>query len=176
MIWIDSPLGEREQQDALLDLLNTTPLVTGAVEDQLSDLTSSRSWQQAHGGSGTAEERDSLLEARDALQAVARGQESATSLAPFLDGVAARPRISPGGIAWMVEVPPERRLALEMITAFSALQEDMPGRLRPCANPDCRRFLIDRSNANKARWCSMAVCGNRMKARLHYQRARGNGG
>jgi predicted RNA-binding Zn ribbon-like protein len=51
----------------------------------------------------------------------------------------------------------------------------MPGRLRACANPDCRRFLIDRSNANKARWCSMAVCGNRMKARLHYQRVRGDG-
>ncbi|HEY6495174.1 MAG TPA: CGNR zinc finger domain-containing protein [Trebonia sp.] len=172
---IESPLGEREQQDALLELLNTTPLVTGAVEDQLADLGSSRSWQQAHGGSGTAKERDSLVEARDALQAVVRGQESATSLAPLLDGVAARPRISPEGIAWVVEAPPERRLALQMITAFSALQENMAGRLRACANPDCRRFLIDRSNANKARWCSMAVCGNRMKARLHYQRVRGDG-
>ncbi|WP_285584773.1 CGNR zinc finger domain-containing protein [Actinoallomurus iriomotensis] len=25
---------------------------------------------------------------------------------------------------------------------------------------------------NNARWCSMAVCGNRMKARRHYQRTR----
>jgi predicted RNA-binding Zn ribbon-like protein len=47
-----------------------------------------------------------------------------------------------------------------------------PGRLRACANDECRLFLIDRSKANAARWCSMAVCGNRMKARRHYQRAR----
>jgi predicted RNA-binding Zn ribbon-like protein len=33
-------------------------------------------------------------------------------------------------------------------------------------------FLIDHSKAGTARWCSMAVCGNRMKARRHYQRAR----
>jgi predicted RNA-binding Zn ribbon-like protein len=47
-----------------------------------------------------------------------------------------------------------------------------PGRLPPCANEECRLFLIDRSKANAARWCSMAVCGNRMKARRHYQRSR----
>ncbi|WP_419707640.1 CGNR zinc finger domain-containing protein [Promicromonospora sp. NFX87] len=34
------------------------------------------------------------------------------------------------------------------------------------------RFLHDRSNANTARWCSMALCGNRFKARRHYQRTR----
>ncbi|MEU1163642.1 CGNR zinc finger domain-containing protein [Streptomyces sp. NPDC005921] len=48
----------------------------------------------------------------------------------------------------------------------------MPGRLRPCANPECRLFLLDRSKGNSARWCSMAVCGNRMKARRHYRRTR----
>jgi predicted RNA-binding Zn ribbon-like protein len=44
--------------------------------------------------------------------------------------------------------------------------------LRPCANIECQLFLIDRSKPNTARWCSMAVCGNRMKARRHYQRGR----
>jgi predicted RNA-binding Zn ribbon-like protein len=33
-------------------------------------------------------------------------------------------------------------------------------------------FLIDHSKASSARWCSMAACGNRMKARRHYQRTR----
>ena len=36
----------------------------------------------------------------------------------------------------------------------------------------CALFLLDRSKPNTARWCSMAVCGNRMKARRHYERAR----
>ncbi|HUB22315.1 MAG TPA: CGNR zinc finger domain-containing protein [Streptosporangiaceae bacterium] len=29
-----------------------------------------------------------------------------------------------------------------------------------------------RAGQAAARWCSMAVCGNRMKARRHYQRGR----
>jgi predicted RNA-binding Zn ribbon-like protein len=52
------------------------------------------------------------------------------------------------------------------------LTQCRPGRLRPCANDECRLFLIDRSKSNLARWCSMAVCGNRLKARRHYERAR----
>lgn len=56
--------------------------------------------------------------------------------------------------------------------AWSALRETMSGRPRPCANPEFRRFLLDRGKTNKARWCSMAACGNRMKARRHYQRTR----
>ena len=45
---------------------------------------------------------------------------------------------------------------------------------RADSNDECRLFPLDRSKANAARWCSMAVCGNRMKARRHYQRARPN--
>jgi predicted RNA-binding Zn ribbon-like protein len=58
------------------------------------------------------------------------------------------------------------------VLAWDGLRTHAPGRLRPCANDECQRFLIDRSKANNARWCSMAVCGNRMKARRHYQRQR----
>jgi predicted RNA-binding Zn ribbon-like protein len=57
------------------------------------------------------------------------------------------------------------------ILAWDALASQSPARLRPCANEECRLFLIDRSKANAARWCSMAVCGNRMKAHRHYQRS-----
>jgi predicted RNA-binding Zn ribbon-like protein len=60
--------------------------------------------------------------------------------------------------------------AVRAVTAWGALQEARPGRLRPCANDECRLFLLDRSRANRARWCSMAVCGNREKARRHYGR------
>jgi predicted RNA-binding Zn ribbon-like protein len=165
-------VADREQQDALLELLNSTPVVNGVVQDQLADPEAAKSWQQIHGGSGTVEELSSLAEARDALQDVVRGNRSATSLASLLEGVIARPHVSPAGVSWEVDVPAERRLAVEAVMAWSAVQQTMPGRLRPCANPECRRFLIDRSKANRARWCSMAVCGNRMKARRHHQRTR----
>ncbi|MFI9781473.1 CGNR zinc finger domain-containing protein [Streptomyces sp. NPDC051956] len=163
---------DQEQQDALLELLNGTPVVNGVVQDQLADPEEARSWQQAHGGSGSADELRNLVQARDALQDVVRGSRPATSLAPLLKGVISRPHLSPEGVSWVLDAPAERRMAVEAVMAWSAVQQAMPGRLRPCANPECRRFLIDRSKTNKARWCSMAVCGNRMKARRHYQRTR----
>ncbi|MFF4826378.1 CGNR zinc finger domain-containing protein [Streptomyces sp. NPDC001312] len=163
---------ERERQDALLELLNSTPVVNGVVQDQLTDPEAAGSWQQAHGGSGTEDELRNLVEARDALQEVVRGTRPATSLAPLLKDVTSRPHMSPAGVSWELDTPPERRMAVEAVLAWSAVQRTIPGRLRPCANPECRRFLIDRSKTDKARWCSMAVCGNRMKARRHYQRTR----
>lgn len=162
----------REQQDMVLELLNTTPVVDGTVQDQLADPEAARSWQRAHGGSGSTEEHQHLLQARDALQDVVRGSRPATALSPLLEGVTSRPRLSSTGVSWELDAPVERRMAVEALLAWSALQETMPGRLRPCANPECRLFLVDRSKTNKARWCSMAVCGNRMKARRHYQRTR----
>ncbi|MEV5006376.1 CGNR zinc finger domain-containing protein [Streptomyces sp. NPDC093064] len=163
---------ERERQDALLELLNSTPVVNGVVQDQLADPEAAGSWQRAHGGSGTEDERRSLVEARDALQEVVRGTRPATSLTPLLKDVTSRPHMSPEGVSWELDTPAERRMAVEAVLAWSAVQRTIPGRLRPCANPECRRFLVDRSKTDKARWCSMAVCGNRMKARRHYQRTR----
>ncbi|GAA3798191.1 CGNR zinc finger domain-containing protein [Streptomyces chiangmaiensis] len=163
---------DREQQDALLELLNTTPVVNGVVQDQLADPEAAKSWQLAHGGRGSAAERRHLLEARDVLQGVVRGGRPAELLAPFLEDVISRPRLSPAGVSWELDAPKEHRMAVEAVLAWSTLQETMPGRLRPCDNPECRRFLLDRSKTNNARWCSMAVCGNRMKARRHYQRTR----
>lgn len=163
---------DRERQEALLELLNTTPVEGGAVQDRLADPEAARLWQRAHGGRGTAEERRHLVRARDALQAVVRGGDPASSLTPLLKDVIAHPRLDTGGISWELEVPADRRMAVDAVMTWSALQETMPGRLRPCANADCRRFLVDRSKTNRARWCSMAVCGNRMKARRHYQRTR----
>jgi predicted RNA-binding Zn ribbon-like protein len=90
--------------------------------------------------------------------------------------------------AWMRErgIAPTKAELASLLDARSLLQDVVRGdarpaalqrflggvRLRPCANPECRLFLIDRSKPNTASWCSMAICGNRMKARRHYRRAR----
>lgn len=39
-----------------------------------------------------------------------------------------------------------------------------------CANPRCVLFFRDRSRSRRRRWCSMAVCGNRMKVAAHVRR------
>jgi len=113
-----------------------------------------------------------LREVRDALQDVVRGESSPAALSPLLAGVRQIPEITGDGLQWTVETPPHARLAVEVVLAWAATEQQMPGRLRPCANDECRLFLLDRSRANRARWCSMAVCGNREKARRHYERTR----
>ncbi len=35
--------------------------------------------------------------------------------------------------------------------------------VRKCESPDCTLWFVDRTKSHKRRWCSMAVCGNRMK-------------
>jgi predicted RNA-binding Zn ribbon-like protein len=46
--------------------------------------------------------------------------------------------------------------------------------LKQCGNPNCILQFYDTSKNHSRRWCSMNVCGNRMKAALHYRRSRGN--
>ena len=101
-----------------------------------------------------------------------RGEEAPTALAPFLGSVSYRASVSDEGLTWALEAAAEDRLAARALLAWDQLRATAPGRLRPCANDECELYLIDRSKANIARWCSMAVCGNRMKARRHYQRQR----
>jgi predicted RNA-binding Zn ribbon-like protein len=45
-------------------------------------------------------------------------------------------------------------------------------RLKTCRNDACRWVFYDASRNRSGRWCSMAICGNRMKARAHRARAR----
>jgi predicted RNA-binding Zn ribbon-like protein len=159
----------------LLALLNSTPVVDGQPTDTLADPARARRWLARAGGSGTDAELEHVLEARAALQLVVRGQQPTDVLSPVLRGAALRPEIVDGEIEWTVSVQPERELALRAVLAFDALAKNSPGRLRPCANDECHLFLIDRSKAGTARWCSMASCGNRMKARRHYQKKSRNG-
>jgi predicted RNA-binding Zn ribbon-like protein len=45
-------------------------------------------------------------------------------------------------------------------------------RVRECGGADCRWLFLDTSKNRSRQWCSMASCGNREKARRHYQRRR----
>jgi predicted RNA-binding Zn ribbon-like protein len=47
-----------------------------------------------------------------------------------------------------------------------------PSRIRRCGGTNCVLFFYDATKSGTRRWCSMAGCGNRMKAALHYQRER----
>ena len=134
----------------LLEVLNSAPVVDGAVVETLDDAR--------------------LIRVRDRLQAVIRGEAGPETLAPYLRGVRRRPVLTADGLEWTLETGSADAEAAALVLEWARIQEELPGRLRPCANPECTKFLLDRSKPNTARWCSMAGCGNRMKARRHYAR------
>ena len=146
-------------QAVLLDLLNTTPMVDGQIVDRLD-----ARWLRAHGAPKGADVRD----LRDDLQRVVLMEADASVLRRYLTDARQMPNVGPDGVHWSLEADWPARVVL----AWGELERDMPGRLRPCANEECRQFLIDHSRAGTARWCSMSGCGNRMKARRHYTRTK----
>lgn len=44
--------------------------------------------------------------------------------------------------------------------------------VRECGAPDCLWLFVDTTKNRSRQWCSMQSCGNREKARRHYQRMR----
>jgi hypothetical protein len=163
----------REDQTLLLELLNTTPVVETGVEDLLADDAAGRAWAVAHGGRGTSAELVELRRARDMLHQVLWGHGSASGLGALVSGARWVPVLDDEGLGVRLAVDDEdHRLSVRAVLAWGSVMRDLPGRLRACANEECRLFLLDRSHANTARWCSMAVCGNRMKARRHHRRVR----
>jgi predicted RNA-binding Zn ribbon-like protein len=63
-------------------------------------------------------------------------------------------------------------LAPVLWSAGDLLTGERLGRVKRCANPGCGWLFLDDSRAGKRRWCSMASCGNRAKAKRHYHRSR----
>ncbi|GAA2378936.1 CGNR zinc finger domain-containing protein [Streptomyces carpaticus] len=166
-------MGVVEDEELLLAVLNSAPVLDGRSTDRLGG-EGAAEWVRELGGDGTAEECERLRQVRDALHRLVRGTSPDTdsnrdtdALAAVLDGTRLRPEVSASGVSWRLETVPGDELAVRVVLAWSRVLAELPGRLRPCANDACRLFLIDHSRPGTARWCSMAACGNRMKARTH---------
>lgn len=154
----------------LLDLLNTTPVVDGTPTDALADDVATRAWLRTRGGDGS-QDLDRVREVRADLQRVVRRDANANVLNRYLATVRQTPAIGDDGLRWTLAESTD--WPARVVLAWGELQNDKPGRLRACANDECQLFLVDRTRAGTARWCSMSGCGNRMKARRHYHRTAG---
>src|SRR5215475_12368467 len=111
----------------LLALLNSTPVVDGTPTDDLADPAAARAWLTAAGGQGTEAELQFVKQARQDLQAVARGQQPPAVLNTALRGVVSRPAITGDRVEWTLDVPAERALAVRAVLAWDALQQRSPG-------------------------------------------------
>ncbi len=56
-------------------------------------------------------------------------------------------------------------------SAAELLTSEDRAAVRECRAPDCEWLFLDHSRNRSRRWCDMKSCGNRQKARRHYQRA-----
>jgi predicted RNA-binding Zn ribbon-like protein len=98
-------------------------------------------------------------EAFDTLAAFARD----AGLAPVFDS----PRLEPtaGGL--------DAVFGAILAVAFAAMLDGRWERLKACPRDVCGWVFHDRSPANRGTWCSMRICGNRVKANAYYRRRRG---
>ena len=76
-----------------------------------------------------------------------------------------------GRVTW--EWSDSHRLLGPIVERAAELLVSVPvGKVRQCADAGCGWVFLDRSRAGRRRWCRMVDCGNRAKARRHYQRER----
>ena len=68
---------------------------------------------------------------------------------------------------------PLRALAPIAHSMAQLVEQGNRASIRNCANPACVLYFCDTSRTRRRRWCSMAVCGNRMKVAAHARRRRG---
>jgi len=162
-----------QDEDLLLAVLNSAPVIDGKPADTLIGVTGDE-FASRFGGTGSAAERAQMLLMRECLQKTIRGSDDALpQLVSALEDAVLVPDVTSHGLRWELRAHPDKRISVRAAMAWSRVLEDAPGRLRACANDECNLFLIDRSRPGTAKWCSMTTCGNRMKARAHATRQRG---
>jgi predicted RNA-binding Zn ribbon-like protein len=78
-----------------------------------------------------------------------------------------------GSLTWLVGVGDAGLSVVKFrldLAAAALLTDPASQTIRQCET--CSWLFLDASISNRRRWCSMAVCGNRAKARRHYHRTR----
>lgn len=159
------------------DFVNTLDQVPRS--ERFGDPGALKAWLAARGlldASAPVDESDlkHAVAVREAMRTVIGGN---TGLRVFpvdvatLNEVAAasrlRMRFGPDGKARLEPETSGAVGALGRLVAalYSAMQDENWRRLKLCGSDECRWAFYDRSRNSSSRWCTMASCGNREKAR-----------
>ena len=67
----------------------------------------------------------------------------------------------------------DRPIGELLISVTASMAAGSWRRLKVCANDECQQAFYDASRNRSGKWCSMAVCGNRMKGRAYRSRHAG---
>ena len=180
----------------VIDLVNTVAWRGDDARrvDNLGDYSDLVGWSR-HAGVVSATEADELMRAMrtdtdSAERAVARAKRLREALhALWADGAQAalrtisaeyrtalqhkELRAIDSGIEWIDRQPtvftPVDRLAVAAVDLITQISSD---RVKACGDFACGWLFLDSSHRQNRRWCSAADCGNRDRARRHYERAR----
>ena len=181
-LWVEwDPMSERETATGELGLVqafvNTLDQVP--LNEELKDAGALKVWLVAKGlldPSQPVDESDlkHAIAVREAMRSVIGGnsglrvfpvdvatlnEAASASRLRMRFGADGRPRLEPetsGAVS---------ALGLLVGSLYSAMQGEDWKRLKLCGAGDCRWAFFDRSKNRSSRWCTMASCGNREKAR-----------
>jgi predicted RNA-binding Zn ribbon-like protein len=179
---------------AALDFLNTAAMVDGELRDLIADDSAVLRWLE-RAGLSTPGAAKVCRRHPGRLASCARGLRDAfragllcrkekrvadvTALNRLLGRKGAFSRIDwrkghlPRHVhLWRVASPEDLLAPLAQSMADLLVDADF-ALVRRCENPECVLWFYDRTKAHRRRWCSMAVCGNRMKVAAFRARQRG---
>jgi predicted RNA-binding Zn ribbon-like protein len=174
-------MSERETAGGDLGLVqsfvNTIDLQDGP--EDLKDPNTLKAWLVARGlmdASQPVDESDlrNAIAVRESIRGVI-GANSGFAIYPIdlatLNQAAAASRLRMRfGADGRARLEPETRgvvgaMGRIVATLFSVMRDEEWARLKLCNNDACRWAFFDRSKNHSSRWCTMASCGNKMKAR-----------
>ena len=184
-------MADRDTARGVLGLVqayvNTADLEAGT--DQFKDPNTLAAWLVARGlvETGVAASKADLVHAiavREAIRGVI-GANTGASVYPVdvatLNEAASvsrlRARFATDGRARLEPAAGGVEGALGRIVAavFASVGEGDWARLKVCGSSSCRWVFYDRSRNQSSRWCRMASCGNRQKARRFRERSKAAG-
>jgi predicted RNA-binding Zn ribbon-like protein len=181
-------MADRETAPGALGLIqafvNTADLEPGV--EALSDRHALRGWLVERGlmalnQPATDADLKHAVAVREAIRG-AIGANSGGSVYPVdiatLNGAVSASRLSPRfGSDGKARLEPhangvEGALGRIVAAVFAAMNEGDWTRLKVCDSSTCRWAFYDQSRNHSSRWCRMASCGNRQKAKRFRERAK----
>ncbi len=168
----------------LQDFVNTNDIEGG--NDALGTPQQLRDWLVAagaleRGGRVTPEEHARTLAVREGLRALGRANNGEPLDAHLVAAMNAAGTVLPlvadvtDSATWRL-APAGRGvdgfLAGLLGTLVNAIADGSWSRVKACRNDTCRWLFYDQSRNRSGTWCTMAICGSRIKARAYRARRR----
>lgn len=184
-----------------LDFLNTKPILEGAAQELLPNMAALERWLRASGVVTSQKDRAVLRAWRNSREASALVQKLIAFREHLRAAVSRLEGGLPPSDAFLAELNrllrehPQRAhlrrhgsdlllsVSLELrrpedlwapiITAVTKLLSGVePSRIRKCEAASCVVHFCDTSKKGSRRWCSMNICGNRLKVAAYQKRRR----